>query len=63
MVGIISSIAAYSLGPSIRLKAYSYVLRVFVGDWLQIDHDTSIPLRFVFRTLRFGTCHRHPKTS
>lgn len=52
MVGIISSVAAYSLGM-VTLPESALVLAAgFCGGLApDLDHDASIPLRFVFRVL------------
>ena len=52
MVGIISSIAAYSIGM-VNLNEGTLVFAAGFSGGLapDLDHDASIPLRFVFRTL------------
>ena len=52
MVGIISSIAAYSLGLVNLTEGILVCAAGFCGGLApDLDHDASIPLRFVFRTL------------
>ena len=52
MVGIISSIAAYSIGMVNLTEGLFVFAAGFCGGLApDLDHDASIPLRFVFRTL------------
>ena len=52
MVGIISSIGAYSLGLVNPTESLFVWAAGFCGGLApDLDHDASIPLRFVFRTL------------
>lgn len=52
MVGIISSIAAYSIGMVNLTEGIFVFAAGFCGGLApDLDHDASIPLRFVFRTL------------
>jgi membrane-bound metal-dependent hydrolase YbcI (DUF457 family) len=52
MVGIISSIASYTLGMVNPSEALFVFAAGFSGALApDLDHDASIPLRFVFRTL------------
>ena len=52
MVGIISSVAAYSIGMVNLTESIFVFAAGFCGGLApDLDHDASIPLRFVFRTL------------
>ena len=52
MAGIISSIAAYSLGLVNLMEGIFVCAAGFCGGLApDLDHDASIPLRFVFRSL------------
>lgn len=52
MVGIVSAIAAYSLGMvTLTESAFVFAAGFCGGLAPDLDHDASIPLRFVFRVL------------
>ena len=52
MAGVISSVAAYSLGMVNLPESILVLAAGFCGGLApDLDHDASIPLRFVFRML------------
>ena len=66
MAGVVASVASYSLGMTDLTQSF-FVLAVgyFGGLAPDLDHDSSIPLKSVFKIISLGTpiiiIHKHPE--